>query len=75
MIDIANEDFIDTLIAEIGKRGQNAVAITDFLGELLSRLREEMSEEAGLVVDTEKQKSKRKITQDEDGMYYYNALF
>lgn len=71
MIDIANEGFIESLIIEIGKRGENAVAITDLLGELLSRLRVEMNEEAGIVDETETQ-PKKKISQDEHGMYHYD---
>lgn len=74
MIDIASEDFIEVLIAQIGKRGQNAVAITDLLGNLLSRLRVEMNEEAGVAADAGDQKTKRTDSQDKVGMYFYIVL-
>jgi hypothetical protein len=70
LIDAASKNFIASLITEIGRRGQNAVAITDLLGELLSRLRVEMNEEAGLIDGTKKQQSKHKTSScNENGMY------
>lgn len=63
MIDIARQDLIAILITEIGKRGQSSVAISDLLGQLLSRLRVEMNVEAGLLDKTEEQRSSQKKKQ------------
>jgi hypothetical protein len=73
MIGIARQDFIVRLIKEIGNRGQNAVAITDLLGELFSSLRVEMNDEAGLVDKSEEQRSnskKKKIIHNENGSHH-----
>jgi hypothetical protein len=60
LIDIAGEELIASLIAGIGEGNHNIVAISDLLGELLSRVRVEMNEEAGLVVTTGLSKKERR---------------
>lgn len=74
MIDIAGKELITSLIKSVGDGGHNIVAITDLLGELLSRLRMEMNEEAGLVPTNvtlnkkERRKLEKRIAQSEIGM-------
>lgn len=58
--DVAGQELIASLIAGIGEGNHNIVAISDLLGELLSRARVEMNEEAGLVVTTGLSKKERR---------------
>ena len=70
LIELTGEELVATLLTNIASGGDNAVAIADLLGKLLSRLREEMNEQAGLVVThvvmnkKERRKLARKTAQE-----------
>lgn len=75
LVEVAGKDIIVSLITRISDGGHHAVALSDLLGELLSRLRVEMNGQAGLVAPKtslskkEQRKRDKKIAQGEIGMY------
>lgn len=77
MIKAAGQELITSLIKRIGEGGNNIVAMSDLLGELLSRLRVEMNEEAGLVVNNvslnqkERRRREKKIARGESTLCLY----
>lgn len=82
MIEVAGDDLIASLIERIGDGGQNIVALSDLLRDLLSRLRLEMNQRAGILTTDEslnkKQRRKREKTiaaREEIGKWLYMTWF
>lgn len=72
LIAVAGDELVVTLITAVTGRGHNAVAIADLLGKLLSLLREEMNEDAGIVTTRplntkERRKLEKKLAKEEYG--------
>ena len=70
LIAVAGDELVVTLITAITGRGHNAVAIADLLGKLLSLLREEMNEDAGIATTNsfntkERRKLEKKLAKGE----------
>jgi hypothetical protein len=73
LLKMGADDLIPSLVKGIGDSGNNAGAIADFLGKLLSRLREEMNSEAGVVpriatTKSDMNKKRRRQVEQEDKM-------
>lgn len=66
LLDIGGDELVASLVSGIGDRSHNAGAISDLLGKLLARLREEMNADAGVVDITKSlnKKQRRKLEKE-----------